>query len=162
MSRGANASRQRFFCWRWRIPNAWRARFPRALASWEWSLQDLAVTELAKWTNPPVVAATAKAFLATVAESHAMVVPCMIDQLGFAREAAAVPVLLQVAAGEHLTLRDIYLRIKATEALGRMRVPEAAPLLRQIVRERNGLARTEPAALRAAAEEALKLLENRP
>ncbi len=70
--------------------------------------------------------------------------------------------LLQVAAGEHLVLRDIYLRIKATEALGRMRVAEAAPLLRQIVRDRNGLAHTEPAALRAAAEEALALLENRP
>ena len=40
--------------------------------------------------------------------------------------------------------------------------PEAAPLLLQIVRERNGLAHVEPAALRSAAEEALGLLENRP
>jgi hypothetical protein len=134
----------------------------RALASWEWNLQDLAVTELTKWTNPPVVAAVAQAFLATLAEGHGMVVPGMIDHLGFAQEAAAIPILLQVAAGEHVVLRDIYLRIKAVEALGRMRVAEAAPLLRQIVRERNGLARTEPAALRAAAEEALGLLENRP
>ena len=43
-----------------------------------------------------------------------------------------------------------------------MRIAEAAPLMRTIVRERNGLAHTEPAALRAAAEEALALLENRP
>ena len=35
--------------------------------------------------------------------------------------------LLQIAVGEHLSLRDIYFRIKAIEALGRMRVPEAAP-----------------------------------
>jgi hypothetical protein len=135
---------------------------PRALASWDWSLQDLAVSELTRWTNPPVMAASAKAFLATVAEAHAMVVPCMIDHLGFAHETSAIPLLLEVVAGEHSGLRDIYFRIKAAEALGRMRVAEAVPHLLRIVRERNGLVHIEAAALRAAAEEALGLLENRP
>jgi hypothetical protein len=91
-----------------------------------------------------------------------MVVPGMIDHLGFANETTATPVLLQIAAGEHLVLRDIFLRIKAIEALGRMRVAEAAPLLRKIVRDRSGLTHNEPAALRSAAEESLGLLENRP
>ena len=143
-------------------PKRLAGALPRALASWEWSLQDLAATELMKWTNPPVVAATAQAFLSTFAEAHAMVVPCMIDHLGIAHETAAVPALLQIAVGEHLSLRDIYFRIKAVEALGRMRVPEAATPLLKMVRLRNGLAHDEPAALRAAAEEALGLLENRP
>lgn len=143
-------------------PKRLAGALPRALVSWEWNLQDLAVTELAKWTNPAVVAAAAQAFLATVAEAHPMVVPGIIDQLGFAGDAAAIPLLFKVAAGEHLVLRDIYVRIKATEALGRMHVTEAAPLMRQILRDRNGLARTEPAALRAAAEEALTMLEDRP
>ena len=143
-------------------PKRLAAALPRALASWEWSLQDLAATELMKWTNPPVVAATAQAFLATLGEAHAMVVPCMIDHLGIAHETAAVPALLQIAEGTHITLRDIYFRIKAIEALGRMRVQDAAPSLLQMVRLRNGLAHEEPAALRAAAEEALGLLENRP
>ena len=143
-------------------PKRLAGALPRALASWEWSLQDLAVTELTRWTNPPVVAASAQAFLATLAEAHAMVVPCMIDHLGIAHEASAVPLLLQIGAGDHPALRDIFFRIKAIEALGRMRVAEAAPLLLRVVRERNGLAHTEPAALRAAAEEALGLLENRP
>lgn len=143
-------------------PKRLAGALPRGLVSWEWSLQDLAATELMKWTNPPVVAATAQAFLATLAEAHAMVVPCMIDHLGSAHETAAVPALLQIAVGEHVSLRDIYFRIKAVEALGRMRVPEAAPPLLKMVRLRNGLAHDEPAALRAAAEEALALLENRP
>ena len=143
-------------------PKRLAAALPRALPSWEWSLQDLAVSELARWTNPPVVAASAKAFLTTLVEAHAMVVPCMIDHLGAANESSAIPLLLKVAAGECLGLRDIYFRIKAVEALGRMRVAEAALLLLRIVRERNGLARSEPAALRAAAEEALGLLEDRP
>ncbi|MGH9679225.1 MAG: hypothetical protein ACRD4Y_04685, partial [Candidatus Acidiferrales bacterium] len=143
-------------------PKRLAGALPRAFASWEWSLQDLAVTELTRWTNPPVIAAAAQAFLATLAEAHTMVVPCMIDHLGMAHETSAAPLLRQIAAGEHRALRDIFLRIKAIEALGRMRVAEAAPLLLQIVRERNGLAHNEPAALRAAAEEALGLLENRP
>ena len=61
----------------------------------------LAITELAKWANPSVVAASTQAFLATIAEAHAMVAPSMIDYLGLARELSAVPVLLQIAAGEH-------------------------------------------------------------
>jgi len=141
-----------------RLANA----LPRALASWEWSLQDLAATELMKWTNPPVAAATAQAFRATLAEAHAMVIPCMIDHLGIAHETAAAPTLLQIAEGEHPVLRDIFLRIKSIEALGRMRVPEAVPALLRMVRMRSGLSHSEPAALRAAAEEALGLLENRP
>lgn len=143
-------------------PKRLAAALPRALASWEWSLQDLAVTELTRWTNPPVVAASAQAFLATLAEAHAMVVPCMIDHIGLAHETSAVPLLQQIATGEHPALRDIFFRIKSVEALGRMRVAEGAPLLLKIVRERNGLAHVEPAALRSAAEEALGLLENRP
>lgn len=142
-------------------PKRLAGALPKALASWEWNLQDLAATELMKWMNPPVVAATAQAFLATLSEAHAMVVPCMIDHLGTAHETAAVPVLLQIAEGMHPTLRDIYFRIKSIEALGRMRVPEAAPPLLRMVRQRNGLAHSEPAALRSAAEEALGLLENR-
>jgi PilZ domain len=143
-------------------PKRLAGALPKALASWEWSLQDLAATELMKWTNPPVVAATAQAFLDTLSEAHAMVVPCMIDHLGSAHEMTAVPTLLQIAMGEHMVLRDIYFRIKAIEALGRMRVPEAAAPLLRMVRQRNGLAHEEPSALRAAAEEALGLLENRP
>jgi PilZ domain len=143
-------------------PKRLAGALPRAFASWEWCLQDLAVTELTRWTNPPVVAASAQAFLSTLAEAHAMVVPCMIDHLGLAHEVSAAPLLIQIAAGDHPVLRDIFLRIKAIEALGRMRVAEAETLLREIVRGRAGLMHSEPAALRSAAEEALGLLENRP
>src|SRR5437879_12904404 len=86
----------------------------------------------------------------------------MIDQRGLAQAASAVPLLMQIAAGEHETLRDQFVRIKAIEALGRMRAPEAAELLRRLAENREGLAYAEPAGLRAAAEDALALIENRP
>lgn len=140
-------------------PNRLATALPRALAKWEWSLQDLAVSELARWTNPPVVAATARAFLDAVAHAHWLVVPCILDHLGFWQDRAAVPILLKMAAGEYPGLADMYIRIKAVEALGRMREEEATPVLRQIVRGRSGLTHTEPAALRRVAEEALELLE---
>ncbi len=143
-------------------PKRLAGAFPKSFAGWEWSLQDLAVTELMKWTNPPVTAATAQAFLAVLPEAHTMVVPCMMDHLGMAHEISAVPLLMQIAGGEHPQLRDIFLRIKAVEALGRMRAADAAPLLLRMVRERNGLTHSEPSALRSVAEETLGLLENRP
>lgn len=131
---------------------------PRALPSWDWNLQDMAVGELVRLNTP----GCARAFLATLEHAHPLVVPMMLDEIGLARETAALALLLEIAAGHKERLKEVYVRIKAVEALGRLRAAEAADLLRQIVRERNGLTYVEPAGLRAAAEEALGLIENRP
>jgi PilZ domain len=134
----------------------------RAMASWEWNLQDLAVSELSRPNNSASALSTAFVFSAILADAHPMVVPMMIDQLGLAQEITAVPQLMEIAAGEHESLRDQFVRIKAIEALGRMRAYEAAELLRKLAENREGLAYAEPAGLRAAAEDALALIENRP
>ena len=134
----------------------------RAIGSWEWNLQDLAVSELSRPSNSASAQSAAFVFSAILAEAHPMVVPMMIDQIGLAREANAVPQLLEIAAGEHEALRDQFVRIKAVEALGRMRSSDAAERLRTLVEKREGLAYAEPAGLRAAAEDALALIENRP
>jgi hypothetical protein len=94
--------------------------------------------------------------------AHPLVVPMMVDEVGLAHEMAALPLLMEIASGEHERYRDVFVRIKAIEALGRLAAPAAADLLRQILRERTGLMHVEPAGLRAAAEEALGLIENRP
>ncbi len=134
----------------------------RAIGSWEWNLQDLAVSELSRPSNSASAQSVAFVFSAILADAHPMVVPMMIDQIGLAQEATAVPHLLEIAAGEHEVLRDQFVRIKAIEALGRMRSADAAELLRTLVEKRDGLAYAEPAGLRAAAEDALALIENRP
>lgn len=134
----------------------------RAITSWEWNLQDLAVSELSRPSNSASTQSVAFVFSAILADAHPMVVPMMIDQIGLAQEATAVPQLLEIAAGEHEVLRDQFVRIKAIEALGRMRATDAAELLETLVGKRDGLAYAEPAGLRAAAEEALALIENRP
>ena len=138
------------------------ACLPRALPSWDWNLQDLAVTELSRLTDPELIAETADAFRRVVAEAHPLTVPSMLDQIGLAQDSRALPLLVEISSGMHETLRDVFFRIKAVEALGRMRATESADLLRMIVRERSGLTHTEPAGLRSAAEEALALIENHP
>src|SRR5436309_13857199 len=111
----------------------------RAMASWEWNLQDLAVSELSRPSNSASAVSTAFVFSAILAEAHPMVVPMMIDQLGLAQETTAVPQLMEIAAGEHEVLRDQFVRIKSIEALGRMRASEAAELLRKLAENREGL-----------------------
>jgi hypothetical protein len=134
----------------------------RALSSWEWNLQDLAISELARPANSASSQTAAFVFSAVLADAHPMVVPMMIDQIGLAQETTAVAQLMEISAGEHESLRDQFVRIKAIEALGRMRAVEAVELLRQLAERRDGLAYAEPAGLRAAAEDALALLQNRP
>jgi hypothetical protein len=138
------------------------AALPRALPSWDWNLQDLAVSELSRIHDPALASRVSRAFYECIEEAHSLVVPAMLDHIGLANDASAVPLLLQIAGGTHPTLRDIFFRIKAVEALGRMRVTEASDLLRTIARARNGLTHVEPAGLRSAADEALALLENHP
>jgi hypothetical protein len=134
----------------------------RALASWEWNLQDLAVSELSRPANSPSAQSTAFVFSAILQDAHPLVVPMMIDQIGIGQEATAVPLLMEIAAGEHETLRDQFVRIKAIEALGRLRAVEAVELLRQLAGKREGLTFTEPGGLRAAALDALSLMEEGP
>jgi PilZ domain len=134
----------------------------RAMASWEWNLQDLAVSELSRPSNSASAQSAAFVFSAILADAHPMVVPMMIDQIGLTQEATAVPQLMEIAAGEHEVLRDQFVRIKAIEALGRLHAGEAAELLRTLAESREGLTYAEPAGLRAAAEDALALIENRP
>jgi len=135
---------------------------PRALASWEWNLQDLAVSEISRPANATSARSAAFIFSALLGDAHPLVVPMMIDHIGMAQELSAVPQLMDIAAGGHETLRDQYVRIKAIEALARMRITEAAKLFRQICEKRDGLAYAEPAGVRAVAADALALLEDRP
>jgi hypothetical protein len=134
----------------------------RAMASWEWNLQDLAVSELARPANAASAQSTAFVFSAILSDAHPLVVPMMVDQIGIGQETTAVPMLMEIAAGEHETLRDQFVRIKAIEALGRMRAYEAVELLRQLAAKREGLTFVEPAGLRASAEDALAMMEESP
>ena len=134
----------------------------RALASWEWNMQDLAISELSRPTTAPNAQTAALVFSTVLINAHPLVVPMMIDQIGLSGESSAIPQLMEIAAGEHTTLRDQFVRIKAIEALGRLRATESTQLLHLLAERRSGIAFAEPSGLRAAAEDALALIEDRP
>jgi len=142
-------------------PDRLIAALPRAFSSWDWSLQDLAVTELARQSAPALRLQAAQAFLALLRDAHLLVTPGMIDHIGLVGDTSAVPRLTEIAGGDIESLGDVFIRIKAIEALGRMKAASAATLLRNLVRNRSGLTYVEPAGLRSAAEDALAMIEDR-
>ncbi len=107
-------------------PQRLAAALPRVMPSWDWSLQDLAVSELSRQHSPALRMQASQAFLNTMTEVHLLVVPGMLDQVALAGEESAVPRLWEIAAGDVERLRDIFIRIKAVEALGRLRATAAA------------------------------------
>jgi PilZ domain len=133
----------------------------RALPSWEWNMQDLAISELSRPTNAPNAQTVAFVFASVLINAHPLVVPMMIDQIGLSGESSATPQLMEIAAGEHTTLRDQFVRIKAIEALGRLRATESMQLLHLLAERRSGIAYAEPSGLRAAAQDALAVIEDR-
>ncbi len=138
---------------------------PRALPAWDWNLQDLAVAELTRHDldfDDQTRIGVARTFSELLPEAHPLVVPVMLDEIGTSGEKSAIPLLCRIASGSLEQLRDVFIRIKAIEALGLLRAPEAADLLRTLLRQRQGIIHTEPAGLRAAAVEALALIENHP
>jgi hypothetical protein len=134
----------------------------RALPSWEWNMQDLAISELSRPTNAPNAQTAAFVFASVLINAHPLVVPMMIDQIGLSGEHSAIPQLMEIAAGEQTTLRDQFVRIKAIEALGRLRATESMQLLQRLAERRSGIAYAEPSGLRAAAQDALALIEDCP
>jgi hypothetical protein len=135
---------------------------PRALPAWDWNLQDLAVAELTRRDSGTKPHGVGRAFVELLPDAHPLVVPVMIDELGVSKEISAIPLLIQIASGSLEQLREVFIRIKAIEALGILRAAEAGDLLRTLLRQRQGLVHSEPAGLRAAAVEALAMIENHP
>ncbi len=136
--------------------------FTRALSGWEWNMQDLAVSELSRPASAHGAQTAAYLFSTVLTTAHPLVVPMMIDQIGLARERSAVPQLMEIASGENAILRDQFVRIKAIEALGRIRAIEAIELLHALAEQRSGIAYAEPSGLRAAALDALAMIEDKP
>jgi hypothetical protein len=88
-----------------------------------------------------------------------LVWPPAIDEIGISGEVSAAPRLLRLAGGEIPPGGSPYLTLKAVEALGRLRVPEAAPILKKYVEEKRLWMWAHPRELRVVALQALQKLE---
>ena len=100
-------------------PQRLAAALPRVLSGWDWSLQDLAVSELSRQPSPCDYVRRRHMFSCPFWPRHICLwCSSMLDQIALAGEHSAVPQLWAIAAGDVEQLRDIFIRIKAVEALG--------------------------------------------
>ncbi len=81
--------------------------------------------------------------------------PLALDEAGMSGDATCADMLLRVAGGEDGTSANPYLRLKAIEALGRLRAGAAAGLLQQMVESRRAWRWAFHEELRIAALQAL-------
>ncbi|MGH9747407.1 MAG: PilZ domain-containing protein [Candidatus Acidiferrales bacterium] len=88
-----------------------------------------------------------------------MILPLALDEIGMCGDPATAPKLLRLAEGEILPEGSEYLRVKAIEALGRMRAPAAAGHLRHFVEARKTFGWAYPEEIRMAAAQALMKLD---
>jgi hypothetical protein len=82
-------------------------------------------------------------------------VPLALDEIGMCGDPATAAMLLRLAQGDILPQGADYLRVKAIEALGRMRAPDAVGPLRSFVEDRKTFGWTHPEEIRTAAAQAL-------
>jgi hypothetical protein len=88
-----------------------------------------------------------------------MIVPLALDEIGMCGDTETAPKLLRIAEGEILVQGSEYFRVKAIEALGRMRAPAAAGHLRRFVESRKTFGWAYPDEIRMAAAQALMKLD---
>jgi hypothetical protein len=88
-----------------------------------------------------------------------MVLPLALDEIGMCGDPETAPKLLRLAEGDILPQGSEYLRVKAIEALGRMRASAAAGHLRRFVETRKAFGWAYPEEIRTAAAQALVKLD---
>lgn len=88
-----------------------------------------------------------------------VILPLALDEIGMCGDSDTAPKLLRLAEGELLPQGPEYLRVKAIEALGRMRAPAAAGHLRRFVEARKAFGWVYPDEIRMAAAQALVKLD---
>ncbi len=88
-----------------------------------------------------------------------LVLPEAVDEVGLCNDSSAAPRLVQLANGEIEKFSAPYLRIKAIEALGRMRESKAAPALRTLAQAKGAFRWTHPRELRIVAMQALQKID---
>jgi hypothetical protein len=99
------------------------------LHEWSRAYHDAAVRQIAAAHSPGRGRLLARLLNAL----DPLTLPMAIDEIGMSDDSAPAPLLMGIARGEAPGLSAPYLRLKAVEALGRLHVKEAVPVLRRMV-----------------------------
>jgi hypothetical protein len=97
--------------------------------------------------------------LAVLDHVEPLIMPLVVDEIGMTEDREALGRLLTLADGDLPAGAAPYLRVKAIEALGRLKAPESANTLKRILEDRKMFGWVHPQELRVAALQALEILE---
>jgi len=134
---------------------AMEAILPGRLREWDFSSHDLVVRQVAGSGAPE----RGRLLAHLLPWLHRLVRPAAVDEIGMSGDLTTVPLLIRVAAEELVGLSSPYLRVKAIEALGRLRAVDAAPLLRRLVEAQQNWHWVQPSELRIVAAQALTKID---
>lgn len=124
---------------------------PERLADWPRQAQDRVVRLIAMGG-----AAERGALLVNLLRMlDPVLLPLAIDEIGLSEDASCVPTMLRVAEGDAGRSVGMFVRLKAVEALGRLKAREAVDLLRELAEARHMFHWTHPAEMRLAAVQSL-------
>lgn len=136
-------------------PAAVRELLPGRLARWGRAEHDSAVRRLAAGGAPE----RGQLLLALLEALDPLLVPGALDEIGMSGDAQTAARLVRLAAGLLPQSSEPYLRVKAIEALGRLRAPAAAPVLRHLLEAKSVWRWSQPREIRIAAAQALQKID---
>jgi hypothetical protein len=133
-------------------PEAVEKILPVRLSQWPRSSHDRAVRQLS--SAPPEQ--RAKLLVSLYDSLDALIRPLALDEMGMSGQPDCIPKLVELAQNDHT---PPFHRLKAIEAIGRLRATAASPILQHLMDARQVWRWVYPSELRIAAAQALMRLD---
>ena len=130
------------------------SEIPSRMGLWNRQQQDTAVRMIAMAGSE----ARGELLMSMLDYLDPLILPLALDEIGFTGENLPALKLTDMASGGGKAASVPYLQVKSIEALARLRMRSAEPLMTEIVSARKFLSWTHPRELRVAAAQALEML----
>ncbi len=128
---------------------------PDRMREWKRTAHDRVVRQLASSASPD----RGRLLLQLFDNIDGLIRPLAVDEIGMAGEKTADMRLLRIAEGDLPSGSTEYLRLKAIEALGRLRTSGAEAILRKVAEARKTFRWANPSELRVVAAQAMEKID---
>jgi hypothetical protein len=136
-------------------PSAIERWLPERLSDWPRQAQDRVVRLVAMGGAPE----RGNLLVNLLHMLDPVLLPLAIDEIGLSEDTSSIPTLLRMAEGETSRSAGPFVRLKAIEALGRLKAREATEVLRGIAEARHMFRWTSASELRLAAVQSLAKID---
>jgi hypothetical protein len=128
---------------------------PERMKTWKWAAHDRVVRQVATSGSPD----RGRLLLELFGYLDSLILPLAVDEIGMCGDRLADMRLLRLAEGDLPSGATDYLRLKAIEALGRLRSHGAEAVLKKVAEARRAWRWVNPSELRLVAMQALEKID---